>query len=290
MQTAPAPLRPGEPGEGGERALIKLVVSDIDGTLLPYGQTALDPAVFAAVRELRRRGVLFCPASGRQYHSVRRLFDGLGDELLWLCENGAILYGRGPEDRAPILHRAPIPRETALELCREILDLPGCQILISGANVSYLCRCTREYARYISENKGNRVALCGDPSEIDEDIVKISAYCPQGTGPYQQALVPRWSGRLNGAVAGPDWLDFTVADKGSGLLALCQALGVRPEETLAFGDNWNDAGMLDRAGTAYIMAGADQALLERYPNHCANVPELLRARMETWFPRQNGAE
>lgn len=264
--------------------MIKLVVSDIDGTLLPYGQQSLDPSVFDVIGELRARGVLFCPASGRQYHSVRRLFAALGDDLLWLCENGAILYGSGPEAQAPILHRTTLPRETALELCREILDLPGCQILISGANVSYLCGCTPDYVDYIGNQKGNRVSVCSDPAEIKEDILKVSAYCPDGTAAYRKKLAPKWSERLNVATAGPDWLDFTVANKGTGLLELCRVLGIGPEETLAFGDNWNDVGMLDRAGLAFIMDSADPALLERYANHCASVPDVLRTEMDRWFP------
>ena len=45
--------------------MIKLIVSDIDGTLLPYGKTELDAELFSLIRRLRERGVIFCPASGR---------------------------------------------------------------------------------------------------------------------------------------------------------------------------------------------------------------------------------
>ena len=39
-----------------------LIVSDIDGTLLPYGATELDAGLFPLIARLRRQGVLFCPA------------------------------------------------------------------------------------------------------------------------------------------------------------------------------------------------------------------------------------
>lgn len=51
--------------------MVKLIVSDIDGTLLPYGQINLRPSLFQVIEQLRERGVIFCPASGRQYHSLR---------------------------------------------------------------------------------------------------------------------------------------------------------------------------------------------------------------------------
>ena len=44
--------------------MIKLIVSDIDGTLLPYGSAALDEKLFELILRLRERGVIFCPASG----------------------------------------------------------------------------------------------------------------------------------------------------------------------------------------------------------------------------------
>ena len=80
--------------------MVKLIVSDIDGTLLPYGQINLRPSLFQVIEQLRERGVIFCPASGRQYHSLRGLFAPVQDELAYLCENGAILYGAGREEDA----------------------------------------------------------------------------------------------------------------------------------------------------------------------------------------------
>ena len=53
---------------------IRLICSDIDGTLLQYGKKELEDEIFEQIRELHRRGILFCPASGRQYTSLRKLF------------------------------------------------------------------------------------------------------------------------------------------------------------------------------------------------------------------------
>ena len=39
--------------------MIKLIVSDIDGTLLPYGSAALDEKLFELILRLRERGVIF---------------------------------------------------------------------------------------------------------------------------------------------------------------------------------------------------------------------------------------
>ena len=83
------------------------------------------------------------------------------------------------------------------------------------------------------------------------------------------------------AVAGEDWLDFTLADKGVGVLGLCRSMGIDPKDVLAFGDNWNDAAMLSVVGHPYLMAAAEQGLLDRFPTTCHRVEDVLRHFLDT---------
>ena len=71
---------------------IKLVCSDIDGTLLQYGKKTLEAEILSQIKALSARGILFCPASGRQYTSLRKLFEPVADCCVFLCENGGVLY------------------------------------------------------------------------------------------------------------------------------------------------------------------------------------------------------
>lgn len=148
------------------------LVCDIDGTLLD-GSTAIAPAVFTQIRRLSRLGVYFCPASGRQYSSLRRLFAPVAGQLSCLCENGAVVFG--PGDPGPILSKTEMAREQALALCRDILALPRCEVLISGANTSYLCPKQSDVVSLMRDFVGNNVALLSAPEETPEAIVKVSA-------------------------------------------------------------------------------------------------------------------
>ena len=65
---------------------IKLICSDIDGTLLQYGKKELEDEIFEQIRELHRCGILFCPASGRQYTSLRKLFAPVADCCVFLLD------------------------------------------------------------------------------------------------------------------------------------------------------------------------------------------------------------
>lgn len=261
--------------------MIQLIVSDIDGTLLPYGTKQLDPSVFSLIHRLSQQGIRFCPASGRQFHSLRKLFGPVQDELCYVCENGAILYGSGTEESAPVLGKTVMEHTAAMALIRDILALESCEVLISGANCSYLCQCDDSFVTRMRDGTGNHVQVVRDPEEIEEDIIKISAYCPEGAAVPEKALGEAWSGKFNMAVAGAEWLDFTLANKGIGLRQLCSALNIPLENVMAFGDNWNDLPMLEAAGHPYLMASADPRLAEKLPRQCASVPQVLEQLLTT---------
>lgn len=205
--------------------MIRLIACDIDGTLLRGTQREISPAVFREVVRLGKQGVRFCPASGRQYHSLRGLFAPIASRLHYVCENGAVVFG--PGDPGPILAKETMEREQALELCREILDMDGCEVLISGAGISYLCPKEGDIVDHVRYFVGNRTALVDRPEEITEDIVKVSAYCRRGAAEAEPVLAPRWRRIWRVAVAGEKWLDFTAADKGKGVRALWQGSGDR---------------------------------------------------------------
>ena len=67
-----------------------------------------------------------------------------------------------------------------------------------------------------------------------------------------------WKDRLHVMAAGDPWLDFVdyQADKGYALKSIQKLLGIKREETMAFGDNLNDLGMLESAGESYAVANA----------------------------------
>ena len=54
--------------------MIKLIASDLDGTLLHGGAQELPQRTIQLIHELTQKGIHFVAASGRQYPNMRRLF------------------------------------------------------------------------------------------------------------------------------------------------------------------------------------------------------------------------
>ncbi len=59
--------------------MIKLIASDLDGTLVSGNMSDLPEGFPETVKELKQKGILFAAASGRQYHNLRRLFHEISD-------------------------------------------------------------------------------------------------------------------------------------------------------------------------------------------------------------------
>ena len=75
--------------------MIKLVVTDIDGTLLPEGTDHLNPELFEVIRALKENGIQFAVGSGRQYMSMRYLFQPVLDDVIFIAENGSNVMYQG---------------------------------------------------------------------------------------------------------------------------------------------------------------------------------------------------
>ena len=54
--------------------MIKLIASDIDGTLVPEGSHEISHEYFKVIEDLKEIGIRFCACSGRQYPSMLDLF------------------------------------------------------------------------------------------------------------------------------------------------------------------------------------------------------------------------
>ena len=67
---------------------IRLIVADMDGTLLD-DEKQMHDQFWPLIDELHRRGILFSPASGRQYYTLLREFADIADEMVFIAENGS---------------------------------------------------------------------------------------------------------------------------------------------------------------------------------------------------------
>ena len=64
--------------------MIKLIATDIDGTLVKDGTLQIDAEYMTVIDKLIRKGIHVVVCSGRQFVSEKKLFSPIRDELLYI--------------------------------------------------------------------------------------------------------------------------------------------------------------------------------------------------------------
>lgn len=255
--------------------MIKLIASDLDGTLLQNGAQSLPEGVIPFIEKLAtEHNILFVAASGRQYPNLVRLFGSASKYMAFICENGSLVFY---QDK--LLAGHPMDKETALTISHDILSLPGCELQISGEKTCYLIPKSERFVDRMVNHVKNDIKLLTAPEEHPEPYYKISVFeesgIAEGHGP---GLLDRHKDKAQCTISGKSWLDCVApgVNKGMALKKLIDRLGITTDECAAFGDNFNDLEMLDLVKYAYIMDNAIDEIKSRYNCHCADVVDSIK--------------
>ncbi|HIU66860.1 MAG TPA: HAD family hydrolase [Candidatus Caccomorpha excrementavium] len=262
--------------------MIKLIATDLDGTLLQNGSQSLSEYTLELIRRVQESGILMTAASGRQYPNLCRLFSDASARMAFICENGSLVRYQGED-----ILKEPLPAPLCGELIEDIMNREGCEVLISGADTSYLMPKSASYVDRMQNIVKNHITIIQSPAEIKEDIIKISAYEDAGILEHSASyFVGRWKDRAACTVSGYGWLDFVGkgVNKGRALTALMDRLHILPDEAMAFGDNYNDLEMLSTVKYGFVMDNAPEEILAAYSLHTPSVEQVLRSLLNGQFP------
>ena len=78
------------------KAMIKLIVSDMDGTLLDENHIINDE-FWTLFAKLSEKGIIFVAASGRQYHNLANIFQRIKEDIYIVAENGTYVVHQEQE-------------------------------------------------------------------------------------------------------------------------------------------------------------------------------------------------
>ena len=67
--------------------MIKLIVSDVDGTLAEDGGS-INPELFDVILKLKEQGIYFVAASGRHQVRLEHAFEPIKDRIFFISANG----------------------------------------------------------------------------------------------------------------------------------------------------------------------------------------------------------
>lgn len=262
--------------------MIKLIASDLDGTLLLNDAQELTPRAIDLIRRLTQKGVHFVAASGRQYSNERRLFDPIKDEISYIAENGSLCIHNGE-----VISRSVIDPELVSRIFAELKKEKSFEILVSREDTCFIENNSPAFVNHIVNVMKNTTQIIDDVRNIEGPIIKI-AICNMTDGPhiidkYLKHLQDIFGNEIKVVTSGNIWIDFIApgTNKGAALQTLLDTLHIQPEECMAFGDQYNDIEMLQCVGTSYAMSTAAPGI-SYYSTYVTNsVEEVLEDLLAT---------
>lgn len=261
---------------------IKMIVSDIDGTLLPYGGLLPDiiPETWNA---LHAKGFEMLTASGRVLGAFPESIMALSGRYV-ISSNGAVITDRVAKKR---IYEMLMPAEQTadiLELLRQYEN--------------YTCVYMDDWAynwdimpSYVDKYYPGRKLFRYEPKE---DLAAYIRGCTSGTEKIFVVVDSlETKARVRDALVGIPGIQCTSsssmnleinhanADKGTAVAWLGEYLGISKDEIMALGDNENDHTMLSYAGYAVVpISGKEETrkLADRIVGACRDggIAEFLR--------------
>ncbi len=253
--------------------MIKLIASDLDGTILKNGAQELPGGFCELVRRLKEKGIQFAAASGRQYYNLRLLFAPVKDDIHYIAENGSLCVCRDQ-----VISKGLIERELGLRIFKAIRERGGCHCLLSCESACYTDSTDPAFIRHIREVLRYDMKTVDRLEDVTEPFLKIAVCDFTGADNIEAYFQKMFESEIKAVTSGMIWIDFIApnANKGTGLAGLAAHLGIKPEECMAFGDQYNDVEMLQFAGRSYAMSDGAPGVAEYATDVTDSVEDVLR--------------
>ena len=232
---------------------IKLVVTDMDGTLL-NSKSEVSKMFLDLYYQLKKQDIIFIAASGRQYFSIVDRFDkSIQKEITIVAENGAFAKQGNQE-----IFSTEIPKEYIVKSINILRTLNNVQIVLCGKNAAYIETKDEQFINMF-KNYYSQYTIVDDLSTVTNDtFFKIAAYHFDCSETHIYPSVKHLESEMQVIVSGEHWLDISHknANKGYALNILQNKLGITKQETMVFGDYNNDLKMLELSEFSFAMENA----------------------------------
>lgn len=254
--------------------MIKRIACDLDGTLLNASHI-LDETTMALIKQLQKAGIVFMPATGRHYDSVKRLFDQcpILDEMILL--NGALVTDfAGNRLQSNAMDYEQVEAVVALfKACGMSYHLYTDQ----GMAVTNRLRSMQEFRAHLMEHGEtqkqvdmmieaggffvNVIEFGDDPEAFLQTKPLVYKMETQGKDQALLAHIRKELTQIQGieitnSIGDNVEVTHRLAQKGHALLRLCEEKQLHPDEILVIGDSMNDLSMIKNFKHSVAMQNA----------------------------------
>lgn len=251
-----------------QRKKIKLIASDLDGTLL-NSKKELSEKTKYYLKKAHENGIFIVPATGRAYHALPKSILELSEISYFITSNGASLTDKNGK----VIKNSYVCPSMADILLKKVQNEP-IMIEFTTDGFAYTEKkyienlnaygITNTHAQYVHNTRhiiDDIEKFMKEKKNYLENINLVFLDSIQRKEFFHNLSKQK---EISVTFFSDKNLEITAksATKGNCLNELCQQLHILPEEVIAFGDNENDRDMLHFAGISVAMENAPLSLKE----------------------------
>ncbi len=241
---------------------IKACFFDLDGTLV-RSDHSISPSVIEAVQRLERQGIAPVIATGRSYEALLPIKDKLGIKSPVIAYNGAMIVDG--KDGSIMTHHT-LPEEESRKIIKIARELDYFLLAYRDGELIY------EKKRTESEEYCNRINIKGKLINFDDlSILNLTKFIiindHEKLNPVQDRILENYGEKLNAFFSDSRFLEIVPAgiDKGKAVEEVMRLLGGTVDQTMAFGDGFNDLPMLESVRWGIVMENGLPELKKLFP-------------------------
>lgn len=238
--------------------MIKLLVTDVDGTLLDNNSNL--PALNRrAILACKSKGIGVILATGKSIDSIIHIVSLLDLKLPQITLGGAVIVSSDLK----IIYSVKIKPMLYLEVIRTIKEkgYHPLAVLEDGKIFFENYHPDMEHIKKVGEKLIKVDSL--ETSYFSKNSVNINVPIKE-TDPLDKFLRDKFSGKLQIVRSGEYFFDILSlgASKGNALSYIAKLLDIKKEEIVVFGDSYNDLSMFEEAGLRIAVKNSYSEVLE----------------------------
>lgn len=239
--------------------MVRFIATDMDGTLLDSNHEL--PIDFGAfINELKERDILFSISTGRNYIDALSKVEKYKDDLIFICENGSVIYYKDECIFSNFLDKKSI--EKLVTIGRQVKD-------------AYLVLCGTK-GLYIEDEKA--IELINEHFPTHAPMIKVDSLLDVEDGIFKINMFDMANAEINSyryfkehnieniniIPSGVYWLDMIDSNinKGLAIKMVQEKFEISYNETMVFGDHLNDLEMMKSARHSYAMKNGHDKVKE----------------------------
>ena len=244
---------------------IKLVASDLDGTLLNKNKE-ITPRLFDALQKLDELGILFVPATGRPFSTVPQAIKELPFLKYVITSNGAAIYDAAEQKNIIENYLTPEAVDAVIAIAKELPVIA--EYFIEGK--AYIAKniyddltpfdLTESHTANIKNSRTPVADFWNEMKRNDAVLENINLVFKDME--LRKEIWDRLKNLGLSSVTASTTKNIEItslsATKAKALEKLCKVLGLERKNVLAMGDGDNDMPMIQFAGIGVAMANGEE--------------------------------